>query len=939
MSGGWPLLRRAPSRMLRSGSIAAMILVAVALLAGLVSAGPLFASATGYAGLVRRLATIPPSDSPAHRPVVQVTVQNPMAASEPKVKALITAVPYLDPPTTTIIGNSAVAEGGVATPYVLVGNVRLPATLYYRSDALAGLQVASGTPGAPGLWLPESTAEDLKVTAGSRVRVGKTYRWVAPSCGQPFFKLQGKVKGTDTGTSLTVAGTYRTTPDGRTPLGPYFSRISRTLPGDPGRCLLPSVLMIGDQPTINNAIAAVDEEPLWSASAELSALGRTPDHLRQAAAGAKNLRTQASDLSSAISMVLNQGADGAQVVTGLPEIEQQAAADATVASQQGRGIGYAGGVLGLAAVIVGLRALAARRRRETELLLGLGTPTSIVVAAGLLELLLPTVLGAAAGFGLACLSFSQVGPHPGLDPAAVRSAALVAALVAGVTLLSNALVALGQARQLSRSLSGLPPSRLAAQWLPMLSGATVLAVTATLTRSRDQSYADPLAPLLPILVLACGCAVLIQGTGALAALFARLRPRHDPPSAARWAADRLVLRGLRGTGVAVADLVLVLSIGVGVLAYGLISAKVVDQAVTDKAAVLAGASSGAHLRHSWLLGGGDGPAPALTPGSTVVWRAEGVLTSDDRDYDILVVNPATLRAAASWGSGPELAAARVALDDFGSPTPAGVKAAGKAQEPIPALLVGPTDLRAGTSAQLIADLVHQTIEIRARLTAFPGVVRPTLVLDSRSFFPRLSPDLNPSHHAPALDNYDTESNFVAWVWTNGSVTSLRRLMLAHGVPVQETFTLAQAQATPVLASGRWAASYQVLLGLAAAALAGLAVVVAVDRRVARAAPVDLMLKRFGIPPSRLLALRTLELAATGLAALLVLAGPLVVMLALLPRLIEPDPAVAPAMVVRGTTLPLLLSAAVALAVTAMAALTAARRSAALRPGEVLRDDG
>jgi putative ABC transport system permease protein len=925
--------------MLRSGSIAAMILVAVALLAGLVSAGPLFASATGYAGLVRRLATIPASDSPAHRPVVQVTVQDPMEKSEPKVRSLITDIPYLDPPTTTIIGNSAVAEGGVATPYVLVGGVRLPAILYYRSAALAGLQVVSGTPGAPGLWLSESTAESLKVKAGSRVQVGKTYRWVVPSCGAPFFKLTGRVKGTDTEAGVPVAGIYRTTPDGRTPLGPYFSRISSSLPSDPGRCLLPAVLMIGDQPTINNAIAAINEEPLWSASAELSTLGRSPDHLRLAAAGAARLRTQATEPNTPINEVLNLGARGAQVVTGLPDIEQQAARDADAARDQGRGIGYAGGVLGLAAVIVGLRALSQRRRRETELLLGLGTPTSIVVAAGLLELLLPAVFGAAAGFGVACLAFDRVGPHPGLDPAAVRAAALAAALVAGVTLLSNALVTLAQARQISRSLSGLPASRLAAQWLPMLTGATVLAVIATLTRDRNQSYQDPLSALLPILVLACGCAVLVQGAGAVGALVQRLRRQDEPPSAVRWAADRLVLRGLRGTGVAVADLVLVLSIGIGVLAYGLISAAVVDKSVADKAAVLAGANSSAHIRHSWLLGGGDGPAPRLATGTTVVWRALGELAPDNRDYDILVVNPATLRAAASWGSGPELAAARAALSDFGTPTRAQVKADAKAQNPIPALLVGPSDRAAGTTALLTADLVHQPIKILDHLTAFPGAVRPTLVLDSRSFFTRLTPDLDPSHHARALDNYDTESNFIAWAWTRDNLASLRRLMLAHGVPVQETSTLAQAQATPVLASGRWAASYQVLLGLAAAALAGLAVVVAVDRRVARAAPVDLMLKRFGIPPSRLLALRTIELALTGLAALLVLAAPLVVMLVLLPRLIEPDPAVPPGLVVRGTALPLLLSAAVAGVIAVVAALAAARRSAALRPGEVLRDDG
>jgi ABC-type lipoprotein release transport system permease subunit len=121
-------------------------------------------------------------------------------------------------------------------------------------------------------------------------------------------------------------------------------------------------------------------------------------------------------------------------------------------------------------------------------------------------------------------------------------------------------------------------------------------------------------------------------------------------------------------------------------------------------------------------------------------------------------------------------------------------------------------------------------------------------------------------------------------------------------------------------------------------LAGLAVVVAVDRRVARAAPVDLILRRFGVRPARLLGLRTLELALTALGALAVLAIPLALMVVLLPRLVEPDTALPPEMPVQVTAPPLLLSVAAALGVMIVAAMAAARRSASLNPGEVLRDD-
>jgi hypothetical protein len=176
------------------------------------------------------------------------------------------------------------------------------------------------------------------------------------------------------------------------------------------------------------------------------------------------------------------------------------------------------------------------------------------------------------------------------------------------------------------------------------------------------------------------------------------------------------------------------------------------------------------------------------------------------------------------------------------------------------------------------------------------------------------------------------------VWTRRSPAALQTELNDRVITPFQSMSLRQARATPVLTSGEWAAAYQAVLGFAAAALAGLALVVAVDRRVARAASVDLVLKRFGVRPSRLLRLRAVELLLTCLAALAVVAAPLALMVALLPRLIEPDPDLPPGMLVHVAPLPIVLSAAAAVALTAVAIAAAARRSATLRPGEVLRDD-
>lgn len=940
MPRGWPLLRQAPARMVHNGSLAAMILLSVALLAGLVAAGPVFGSATNAGGLARRLAAIPETTAASLRPVVQVTVRNgPPAAAEPRIRALVDDVPFIADPQTSVFGDAWHLDQRHPTPYLLAGATRLPAVLYFRTGAVDGLQIASGKRGAPGLWVPEAAAEDLGLGPGSRIQIGKTFRYTIPSCGSPFLKLLGKVSGKDTGTTIAVAGTYRTAADGKFPLGPYFSRISSGLPSDPGQCPSTALLLIGDRATVDTALAAVKEMPTWTHIAKLTALGQTPEHLRQAAAAAARLRLMAAQPGSEVADLM-AGSGDFQIDSGLPAIHRKADLDAVAARQQGRGIAYAGGALGLAAVVVALRALAQRRRRETELLLGLGTPTWIVVAAGTIELLLPTVLGAGAGWAATCLIFRWFGPNPQLDAAAVQAAGLAAALVAGVTLFCNAFVILGQARAVSRTLEGRPESRWGSQWLPLLTGATVLAVIATLTRDREQTYQDPMAALLPILVLACGCSIVARMAGAVVAEIRRRRGQLAVPVfSVRPSADRLVLRGLRRTGVPVADLIIVLGVGVGVLAYGLLSSAQVNRSVMEKATVLAGASSSARIAHSWLLEGGDGPSPRLAAGASVVWRGSGVLTPDNRVYDLLVVNPTSLRDAASWGSGPELAEAKAALSEFGQPpaNPARIASADQsALPPIPALLVGPSDRSVGSTAQLAVAFQKQPIEIRRHLTAFPGAVRPTLVLDARSYFPRLDEEEDPSHQIDRV--LEIQGDYTTWIWSRQSLKSVLQLMGAHGIPTQETFTLDQALATPVLTSGRWAAGYQVALGWAAAILAGLAVVVAVDRRVARAAPVDLILRRFGVRPARLLRLRARELALTALGALAVLAIPLALMVVLLPRLVEPDTALPPEMPVRVTALPLLLSVGAAIGVMIVAAIAAARRSASLDPGEVLRDD-
>ena len=933
MPGGWPMLGRAPARMVRGGAIAGLIVVAVALLAGLVSAGPLFGAAAASGGLAQRLASIPDTAAPSQRPAVRVSVQDgPTSPAEQRIRSLVKGIPYLGNARSTIVADAFELDVRHPVPYIEgAGGRQRIAVLYYSSVAEPTLQIASGTRGAPGLWVPEAIAGYLGVGPGSTVHLKLAFG-----------------SGQERETAVPVAGTYRTGPDGHIPAGSFLDRVDREVPDNPDPSSGGTIasLLIADRATIDTAIAALDEQPLWTYDAALTPAGRTPDRLRAAAASTAQLRLQAAEPGSSVAGLFR--APGTfRIDSGLPAIQAQAAADAKVAREQGRGIAYAGGILGIAAVLLALRALAQRRRRETELLVGLGTPTGVVVLAGSLELLLPVALGAVLGWAAAVAAFGLAGPDPGVDADALGAAALGAMLVAVATLAGQALISLAELRRVSRSLTGQSVSRFGSQWLPLLTGATALAVYATLSRTRGQSYADPLAALLPILVLACGCAIVARAAAATTGAVRRWRAgRIDPASAAARSApedpqrepsaDLLVVRGLRRTGVAVADLVVVLAIGIGILAYGLSCAAQVRQSVDDKAAVLAGAPTTVHVEHSWLLKAGEGPAPNLGRGSTVVWRASSTMTPDDRNVDILVVNPDTLRDAASWGSGPDLATAKAALASFPAPPPDIATTGRTATAPLPALLVGDVGRAVGGTGQVQVSGSTIPFHVTQHLAAFPGASTPTVVLDARTLFPRLSAENDPSHQIAR--GFDVSDSYAAWIWTEDSLSQVQQRLAAVSVPPLETFTLAQARATPELTSSRWAAAYQVVLGLAAALLGGLALVVAVDRRVAKAAAVDLVLRRFGFRPARLLRLRATELMLTALGALAVLCVPLVLMLYLMPRLIEPAPALSPAMVPGTSVSALLLSVLAAAAVTGLAVVVAARRSASLRPGEVLRDE-
>ncbi|GAB3271517.1 ABC transporter permease family protein [Kineosporia babensis] len=924
MRRNWPLLRRAPGRLLRSGSLALMITTSVALLAGLVAAGPLFERSTAAGSLERKLATVPANSSAGRQAAVNIVLTGRIwDETRPEVVRLLEEVPWLGPTGTSVWPASYQLQEGNPLPFLEIDGQRRPAMVFHRTGAIEALEVVQGERGAKGLWLPDSVAEDFALKPGDEFKVGKTFAGEVPPCESIPAEDEPGVPPTRA-SAVVLAGTYRTAADGRLPAGRYFSSIASRLPSDPTGCPFPALLMIGDPETVQAALTAADELKYLTFFAGLDPSGRLPERLRDAAAAAADLQRGASDPTGDLRVAVTGQGAVARVETGLPQLQAQAEDDARAAAQQGRGIALAGATLGLAAVVMALRALAQRRRRETELLVGLGTPPHRVVLTGALELTLPAVIGAATGGAVAYLAFEIFGPQRNLGLGALVDTVGAVALVVAFTLVGNAVVTLLQARSISRRLAGRESftGRAAGRgpWLPLLIGATALAVLDVLARDRRASYTDPLSSVLPILILASGSLLLVRLAPLVTKALNRARPQGR-------SVDRLVLRGLRDTGVAVTDLVVILAIGVGVLAYGLVSASVVHASVHDKTSVLAGAVSAAQIPGSRALGGADGLDPELSEDLSVLWRAPGLLRPGRANVDVLVINPETFPEVALWGEGAELAEARQALSVFDEPVVGFV----------PALMVGLPGREPGSGGTVAIGNRNIEFAVNGQAAAFPGATRSAIVFDARSLLPRIAADREGKLFVEGTFDGD-QNTFSTWLWSTRPADALENhLEGLHITPLSVT-SIEQAEATPALTSSGWAATYQTVLGVAALALAGLAVLVAVDRRVARAAPVDLVLRRFGVKPARLIRLRAVELVLTCLAALAVLVVPFGLVMVLLPRLVEPGPTLSPALGMQLPIGPLLLSVLAAAVVTAAAVRVAARRSATLKPAEVLRDD-
>lgn len=933
---------RALGRSLRPTVWNVAVLVALTLSAASAAAVPLVRAATDQAALADALAAVPAGAGAADAAVAEVVTGSPpwSPAGSSLLNALGAVRGLTDP---VVLGQSVGAELNTGEFYPrtvpVVGSAtgsteraRLVAVERpqdrLRVTARAG--GAAGAAGRPGVWLPAPLADELGVRPGDVVDAGT-------------LETTGDVTERRT-LPVTVLGLYATTPT-RRPLGPeedatgtgFWTASWIRLPPDSEFGSRQAWLVVADLDAAKALLEVTGEPFLWTTYATLGSAPTTIDAALAVREDVLGLDNRAAEVSPTRDRI------GTDVVSGIPRLVGAADAVARAVRSTTSGQAWAGVALALG-VVLGLAAIGARRRAtELRAVAAQGRHplgTAVRFTAQTLPLAAVAVLaGTWAATAGARLVHPLALPDGLLRTAAGRAGTATLAAVA-LTLAATLVAAAAAARPVR---AGEPPRR--APWPWLLAAAAAAAAAGVLTRP-PSDVAQGLDVLAPALVAA-----------AVAAVGARLVTRTLAAAARRTAAGaapRLpasVLVALRRSGRSATTggaVVTTFAFGLALLLFALTTSAGVGAAVDEKAAVAAGATARSRLEGSWVLDptAPERPAPEpgepvvkppvrtppLPDGTTLVWRDTVSFTTTGDLPRMLVVDPATFERAVSWGRSAELAQGRAALRRLArvaadrQPTLEFATDRGV----VPVLLVGPTTARVGDEV-VVSGGTSFRAEIVAGAPAFPGLQRrdSLVVVPADALFTVLVLD------DPRLRT-DTR-NLRTELWTRDGVEGLHRVLDPARLPLTDVVTLDQERAAPAFVAAGRTSQYRQALGVLAALVALAVLLAGVDRTLVEGRAEDVLLARVGLGRGGVARARTLEtatLVVTG--TVLALAGTAAA-LTVARRMLDPDPGLAPPLVLRpdgGSTAVLLLVAAGAWLATLV---VVARRTGADDAAEVIRD--
>ncbi len=583
-----------------------------------------------------------------------------------------------------------------------------PIALFSGTGARAHVEVL-GRAGQGGVWLDDRTARSLGVGKGDRVTIGS----------EAGVAIELRV----TGRYAALAGR-----DDDGYWGAWDASIHPFCAS--GDCAAPAAFAIVEparMPRLLDRLEAASATYSWQApvrSAAISwtaagSLGEFEEHFSQEASRELNV------FQCCGSVVTDEQEMNVRLTVGMPAIVEELRRTLATLDGPGRVLRAAGVAVALAVVAAAGAFSVSARGVESRLLFARGTAARTVGALTAIGAAVPSLAGAAAGFGVALL-IARAGA--GGDVAArasgdgLRAAALAA--LASLALLSLvAAIAYANAFGLRRRRLGVLAR---VPWELALVGVAAVALVrirggGAFVRDPALGVGRPSASLLLFPVVAIGGLSAVGSRGFLALV--------------RWVRGRsgrftswlyLAVHRMAGAPRVAVLLVATTALCLGLAVHTQTVVRSLQSTVDAKAGVFVGSDVSARVVY-----GTGAPDPFPLPLTRVTRVPGGVLIDGDRRADLLAIDPGTFEAAAFWNPGFSDVPLSEIVRRLSEPAARG----------IPIAVTG--NVRLPSTLRFSGRDVP--VRVVARPDAFPGTssLRPLVVVDESLLVQATSGGLNP----------------------------------------------------------------------------------------------------------------------------------------------------------------------------------------------------
>jgi putative ABC transport system permease protein len=740
---------RAPLLLLHQPAVLAAVAGGLLVLGAAIAAPPLFLSSAGNRALADQVAERCQWSTGG-----TMTFQGYFPDIEEPVRAATERIDHVGDRVLTLVTPAV----DVARNEDDTAQESVSAQVAFRSQAIGHVDVLAGDAPGPGedpagVWVTDTTAGQLGVGPGDSFVV----RW------------SGRT------TPLTVTGVYHDLAE--EDLEPFWCSQRPILQPAGGIGDRPPPVILTDRQTWVDMVGALElaGEATWELPLEPA--GLTVDQARQVV---DDLAAVPDEVADALDIPPENRGFFPEMLSTLPFVSTRSGAIVTALRGAVEPVAVAGVLTASVLVLAAGTYWVDRRRSEVVMLSARGVGAAPIGVKAALEMALPAVVGAAAGWGVALAVVKLLGPTTLVDAPAVADSLrrTAVALAVGVVLLG--LVAGVRARSLSArpvgaraSWRGKVPWELAVLGLAAWSYRRIGIEGVPVARGADVPRIDLLALAFPLL--------FVVGTVALAGrllvlVLGRLRRRGSTwPDWLYLAARRL------GSAPRVAVILVAASaMAVGVLVYAAALTLSLRTTLEAKARVAIGGDAAVNLN-------GDQPVPeALAGSATKVWRLKQAA-----DVDVLGVDPATFADGAFWDDSFSGSSLGSLLDRLAPVDPTG-------GTPVPAIVVGgplPEGSVVGFRDRTVPDLHVDRV---ADVDVFPGMssARPLVVVDQRS--------LEAFGATPSIE-----------LWFSGDPDDFFAALDRAGVEIRFTYSTSAVADQSSFATVAWAFGFMQSLGVIA----------------------------------------------------------------------------------------------------------------------------